>query len=214
MTAAAPPISNTTEQAFDQAYRELIESERFQTDMAEFDPPDPPVPPDWLASLIEWLGALGPVWQGLFWIVVGSLTAIILFSIGRALYRRFADPPTKSEEDEADAEFWRPEAKTAQGLLGEADALAKQGRYAEAAHLLLFRSIADIEERLPDFMRPALTSRDISDAAALPVPARTAFSSIAHVVERGIFAVRPVDEQGWTEARSAYEQFAFGKSWA
>ena len=214
MTAAAPPIQNDSAQNFDQAYRELIESERFQTEMAQFEPPVPREPPDWLADLLRWLGTLGPVWQTLFWIVVGGLAAIILYSIGRALYRRFSNPAVKEEEDEADAEFWRPEAGTAHGLLGEADALAKEGRFAEAAHLLLFRSIADIEQRLPDFMRPALTSRDISDASALPAPARTAFSSIARIVERGIFAVRPVDEQGWTEARSAYEQFAFGKNWA
>jgi len=214
MTAAAPPIPKDNAQNFDQAYRELIESDRFQTEMAEFDPPVPREPPNWLVELLRWLETLGPVWQGLFWIIVGGLAAIILFSIGRALYRRFSNPPAKSEDDETDDEHWRPEAKTAHGLLGEADALAKQGRYAEAAHLLLFRSIADIEERLPDFMRPALTSRDISDAAALPAPARTAFSSIARIVESGIFAVRPVDEQGWTDARSAYEQFAFGKSWA
>ncbi len=214
MTAAAPPITKGNEQDFDQVYRELIESDRFQTEMAQFEPPVPREPPNWLADLLRWLEALGPVWQALFWIVVGGVAAIILYSIGRALYRRFSDPPVKSAKDEQDPEYWRPEARTAHGLLGEADALAKQGRYAEAAHLLLFRSIADIEQRLPDFMRPALTSRDISDAAALPVPARTAFSSIARIVERGIFAVRPVDEQGWTEARSAYEQFAFGKSWA
>lgn len=214
MTAAAPPTGNGNAQTFDQAYRELIESDRFQTEMAEFEPPVPREPPDWLADLLRWLETLGPVWQGLFWIVVGGLAAIILFSIGRALYRRFSDPPARDEAVEEDTEDWRPEAKAAHGLLGEADALAKQGRYAEAAHLLLFRSIADIEERLPDFMRPALTSRDIADASALPAPARTAFSSIACIVERGIFAVRPVDEGGWTEARSAYERFAFGKSWA
>lgn len=213
MTAAAPPIWNDNAQNFDQAYRELIESERFQTEMSRFEPPVPREPPNWLTELLRWLETLGPVWQVIFWVFVGGLAAIILYSIGRALYRRFSDPPVSSEEDEADPEFWRPEARTAHGLLGEADALAKQGRYAEAAHLLLFRSIADIEQRLPDFMRPALTSRDISDAPALPAPARTAFSSIARIVERGIFAVRPVDEQGWTEARSAYEQFAFGKSW-
>ena len=214
MTGAAPPIDNSDKQNFDQAYRELIESDRFQTDMTRFEPPVPSEPPNWLVELLQWLQTLGPVWQGLFWIVVGGLAAVILFSIGRAIYRRFTNRPEASDEEESDVEHWRPEAGTAHGLLGEADALAKQGRFAEAAHLLLFRSIADIEERLPDFLSPALTSRDISAASALPAPARTAFSSIAQIVERGIFAIRPVDERGWSEARSAYEQFAFGKSWA
>lgn len=213
------PMNGGTEiqdnqQNFDQAYRELIESGRYQMELPQVEPPTPREPPSWLADLLRWLETLGPVWQGLFWILVIGLAALILFGIGRALYRRFSDPPVSGDEDEHAPDYWRPEAKTAQGLLGEADALAKQGRYAEAAHLLLFRSIADIEERLPDFMRPALTSRDIANAPALPAPARSAFSSIARIVESGIFAARPVNEQGWSEARSAYEQFAFGKSWA
>ena len=78
----------------------------------------------------------------------------------------------------------------------------------------LFRSLEDIEDRLPDFLKPALTSRDIAAAPALPSPARSAFSAIAGIVERGLFAERPVDESGWTEARQAYERFAFGESWA
>lgn len=212
MTAAAQPIANADKQNFETAYRELVESERFQTGMTRFEIPQAD-PPGWLVRLLEWLETTGPVWQGLFWIVVIGLAALILFAIGRALYYRFAGRATPTEE-EPDADYWRPETETARGLLGEADALARDGRYAEAAHLLLFRSIADIEERLPDFLRPALTSRDIASASALPAPARTAFSAIAGVVERGIFAVRPVDEKGWTEARAAYEQFAFGKSWA
>lgn len=211
MTAAAPPIANADKQNFETAYRELVESERIQTEMTRFEVPQAD-PPGWLVRLLEWLETTGPVWQDLFWIVVAGVAALILFSIGRALYYRFAGRPAPSE-DEPDDEYWRPEARAAQSLLGEADALAREGRYAEAAHLLLFRSIADIEERLPDFLRPALTSRDIANAPALPAPARTAFSAIAGVVERGIFAVRPVDETGWTEARAAYERFAFGKSW-
>ena len=212
MTAAAPPIVNEDKQNFDQAYDGLIESERFQTEMSRFEMPEPDPPPEWLVSLLQWLETLGPFWEAVFWIIVAAIAGLIIFSIGRAIYRRFTDhEPPIEEEDEIDA--WRPEEKVAKGLLGDADALAKQGRYAEAAHLLLYRSIAEIEVRLPDFLRPALTSRDISRAEDLPGPARSAFSSIAAIVERGIFATRPVDEQGWQEARSAYEEFAFGKNW-
>ncbi|WP_299329417.1 hypothetical protein [Parasphingopyxis sp.] len=213
MTAVAPPTGDDGKQDFESAYRELIESERIQTEMTQFEMPEREPTPNWLVELLQWLETLGPFWQALFWIAVAGVGGLILFSIGRALYRRFSDPPITDDADDEIAENWRPEVRTAQGLLGEADALAQQGRYAEAAHLLLFRSVADIEERLPDFLRPALTSRDIARAPALPAPARSAFSSIAQVVERGIFAARPVDESGWREARSAYEEFAFGKSW-
>ena len=211
MTAAAPPIVNENKQNFDQAYDSLVESERLQTEMSRFEMPQSE-PPAWLERFLEWLGELGPVWEGLFWILAIGIGGLILFSIGRSLFHYFTDRQVAIEEEE-EVEDWRPEQQAAKGLLGDADALAKQGRYAEAAHLLLHRSIADIEERLPDFLRPALTSRDISRAKALPGPARSAFTAIASVVERGIFATRPVDEQGWSEARTAYEEFAFGKSW-
>lgn len=213
MTAAAP-IADESKQSFDTAYRALIDSERLQTDMVQFQPPEPREPPNWLAQFMQWLETTGPVWQGLFWIVVVLVAGLILYAIGRALYNRFRYRPDKTDDEEENETLWRPEAETAHGLLGEADALAKQGRFAEAARLLLIRSVADIETRLPDFLKPALTSRDISKADALPAPARTAFTAIAEIVERGIFAVRPVDEQGWHEARTAYERFAFGKSWA
>ena len=212
MTAAAPPIVNENKQNFDQAYDSLVESERFQTEMSRFEMPEANPPPPWLERFFEWLGSLGPVWEGLFWVLAISVGGFILYSIGRSLVHYFADRQP-ALEDEEETEIWRPEEQVAKGLLGDADALAQQGRYAEAVHLLLHRSIADIEERLPDFLRPALTSRDISRAEALPSPARTAFSAIAQIVERGIFATRPVDQHGWSEARSAYEEFAFGKSW-
>lgn len=212
MTATAPPIVNENKQNFDQAYDALIESERFQTEMPRLEIPEPEPPPEWLANFLQWLEGLGPVWEGIFWILAVGIGGLILYSIARAIYFRFTDRQP-AIDDEDDSESWRPEASAARGLLGDADALAREGRFAEAVHLLLHRSIADIEDRLPDFLRPALTSRDIARAEALPSPARSAFSSIAGIVERGIFAARPVDEQGWSEARAAYEQFAFGKSW-
>ena len=213
MTAVAPPIGNDGKQDFDSAYRTLIDSDHIQTDMTRFEPPEPSPPPDWLANLLQWLETLGPFWQAIFWIAIGGVLVLILYSIGKALYRRFSDRRPMDEAEEQ-PEAWRPEEQAARSLLDEADILARDGRYAEAARLLLFRSVADIEERLPDFLQPALTSRDIAQAPALPAPARSSFSEIARIVERGIFAARPVDEDGWRDARSAYEQFAFGKSWA
>ncbi|MBC2776841.1 hypothetical protein [Parasphingopyxis marina] len=214
MTAPPAPAGNDGKQNFDQAYRELVDSDRFQTDLPRFEPPDAPEPPpDWLSNLLEWLSGTGPFWQVLFWLIAAVLVLLLLFFVGRALQRRFAGGGA-AEDGEAEIDEWQPDEKTARGLLGEAEALAREGRYAEAVHLLLFRSISDIEDRLPDFLKPALTSRDISASETLPTPARSAFSSIAAIVERGIFAERPVDEKGWDEARIAYEDFAFRRSWA
>ena len=95
----------------------------------------------------------------------------------------------------------------------EADALAARGEYDEAVHLLLRRSVADIAGRLPDFLRPSLTARDIAGARSVPTRARDAFAEIARIVEAALFARRPVGAEGWREARGAYERFAFRDAW-
>src|SRR6185369_17130871 len=101
-----------------------------------------------------------------------------------------------------------PEAKEARELLSEADALAAQGLYSEAAHLLLFRSIEDIDDKRPDLLRPALTSRDICALEEIPGPPRSAFARIAAMVERSLFAGRPLVSSDWGDCRAAYEEFA------
>ena len=98
-------------------------------------------------------------------------------------------------------------------LLGEADALAAAGRYAEAAHLLLHRSIEDVDARRPDLIRKSLTSRDIAALPAIPDRPRGAFARIAMLVERSLFARRPLAEPDWRTCRTAYEQFAFAEAW-
>ena len=42
---------------------------------------------------------------------------------------------------------------------------------------------------------------------------RHAFARIATLVERSLFALRPLGEGDWRDARSAYEDFAFAEGW-
>jgi hypothetical protein len=215
MTGVAVPGGAGNKQGFETAYRELVDSDRFQTDLPRYDPPEiePRESPLWLQNLLEWLSGTGSFWQALFWITAIAFAALILFVIGRTVYRAYLER-RGGQTEASEEEDWRPDVDTARGLLGDADALAKQGRFAEAVHILLFRSLDQIEQHIPDFLQPALTSRDIAGSPTLPGPARSAFSTIARIVERGLFAARPVDETGWQEARTAYERFAFGESWS
>jgi hypothetical protein len=116
-------------------------------------------------------------------------------------------------EAEAEEEAWAPEAAPARSWLREADALAAEGRYAEAVHHLLFRSIEDIGRRRPRLVRPALTSRELAAAEALPPPARSLFSRIAGLVEHSLFGGRAVEAADWTEARSAYADLVLPGTW-
>ncbi|MFK0688682.1 DUF4129 domain-containing protein [Mesorhizobium sp. IMUNJ 23033] len=174
-----------------------------------------PEPPEWLKPLLEMLERLGPYMIYLFWAAVISGAAIILLLIVLEVRGVAWRLPWRRARKETEAEeAWRPDAGEAQILLSEADALAARGDYDEAVHLLLRRSVADIAGRLPDFLRPSLTSRDIANAPSLPARARGAFSEIARIVEAALFARRPVGAEGWQQARGAYERFAFRDAWA
>jgi hypothetical protein len=98
-------------------------------------------------------------------------------------------------------------------LLDEADLLAGQGRYDEAARLLLHRSIGEIDAHRPDLVRPALTSRDIAGHPLLPAGPAAAFARIAALVERSLFARRPLGPDDWRDCRVAYREFAFAEGW-
>ena len=106
------------------------------------------------------------------------------------------------------------EAGRARARLADADALAAAGRFAEAIHLLLYRSVDDIENRRPGLVRPAMTSRELAEAHDLPSVARTAFSRIARAVEISLFGGRAIDERAWSECRSAYAELTVPQNWA
>jgi hypothetical protein len=196
--------------------------------------PPPPEPPKWLSDAFDWLAdALSPVGRFLRWI--GSFmpdapyarillwTVLAAAALGFAImvYRRIRDGEwslprrrrTVAVEAEAEDESWSPDSAPARSWLREADALAAEGRYAEAVHHLLFRSIEDIGRRRPRLVRPALTSRELAAAEALPPPARSLFARIAALVEHSLFGGRPIQAADWTAARTAYADLVLPGTW-
>jgi len=196
--------------------------------------PPPPQAPQWLRDFFQWLGdVLEPVGRFFQWISsfmpdapyarILLWTVLAAAAVGFAIlvYRRIRDGewrlPRRRQAVgvavEAEDESWAPEAAPARSWLREADALAAQGLYAEAVHHLLFRSIEDIGRRRPRLVRPALTSRELAAAEALPPPARSLFSSIAGLVEHSLFGGRPVAAADWTAARAAYADLVTPGTW-
>lgn len=196
-------------------------------------PPAPePKLPGWLHSLghwvadllrpvgrlLRWLGGLlpdAPYARILLWSVLCVAAAAVVWVLVRRLrtgawsFGRRA--PSAGADEEAE---WNPDTAPARAWLHEADALAERGSYAEAVHHLLHRSIEDIARRRPRLIRPALTSRDIAAADAIPPRARTVFAAIAAVVERSLFGGRGVGPEDWTTCRTAYADFALPKAWS
>jgi hypothetical protein len=188
-----------------EAHAELRADEGLQFDFPVRVEPETPA---WLESLIEFLSNLGPVFRVLFWISAALAVAAILYAIARAVIARRKGEGAEGEASAGREATWRPTATQARTLLGDADRLASEGKFAQAVHLLLYRSIDDIVGWRPQLVRPALTSRDIGALDALPGGARGAFHRIAETVERSFFGGREVDATDFQECRRAYEAFA------
>ncbi|HEX7693353.1 MAG TPA: DUF4129 domain-containing protein [Sphingomonas sp.] len=201
-------------------------------------PAPPPAPPAWLEGLahfFRWLGhLLSPIGRFLAWltsfmpaapyarillwgVILVALAFLVWLIVERIRYGQWRVARRRSRKAtpvEIDAEEeWQPDAAQGRAWLEEADALAAQGLFAEAVHHLLFRSIEDIRHRRPQAVRPALTSRELAAASAIPAGARDLFASIARHVERSLFGGRPVSADDWQAARSAYAGFAIPGAW-
>ena len=189
------------------AHQALLHTRGLQLDFKAA-PPPPPVP-GWVGAVLRFLIEFAPVLKFLFWggLAVG-VALLAWFIVGEVMATR-----RRTSEAAAHAD-WRPEPERARALLEEADRLATAGRFGEAIHLLLFRSIDDLIGRRPGLIRPAFTSRDIARLDQMPVPARSAFARIAERVERSFFGGRPVGSEDFAQARGDYEAFAFSEGWS
>lgn len=167
-----------------------------------------------LQAFFEWLGdVLSPVgsalaysWPVLQWVllalVIGLVGYLVLNTIGPIARRRRERSATPDEPE------WAPTRSESIALLEDADRLAAEGRFDEAAHLLLQRSVAQIAAARPDWVEPSSTARELAALPTLSQAARTAFATIAERVERSLFALRSLERDDWEAARAAYAEFA------
>lgn len=203
----------------DPGYSQTIAGGEIQT---AFPPPPPPPPPtpEWLKSLFDAVGSFfqwsAPAAKPLMWIAVALVVLFLLYHFVPAFARWVDNLPfrRKAAHDEDGDVVGLAEAGAARALLAEADALAAEGRFGEAVHLLLYRSVEDIEGRRPGLVKPAMTSRDLAEARDLPAVAQGAFSRIARAVEISLFGGRAIDAGAWDQCRSAYAEMTVPKNWA
>ena len=171
--------------------------------------PGPQPPPPWLIELGRALVAAAPILKIVFWCGVALGAALLLWVIVRDLpFARRWRARRNAVGAPAD---WRPDGGAARALLAEADRLAQAGRFEEAIHLLLFRSIEDIAAKRPGAVRAALTSRDIVAAAPLSDAGRRAFGLITETVERHHFGGRPAGPDDFDRCRTQYQAFALAE---
>ena len=203
----ATGVAETAEQKLAAAHKALRETRGLQFDFGAM-PAQPRYEwPEWLEAFFR---AIGPTLPYIFWggVIIGAL--MILYFVLREVapeswFRGKRATPATTD--------WRPSAEQARALLEDADKLAADGRYEEAIHVLLFRSIDELVARRPGAVRPALTSRDIAGLDALPAAPREAFARLAQAVERTFFGGRAAGADEFGTARADYEAFAFAEGW-
>jgi hypothetical protein len=175
-------------------------------------PPKVPEVPGWLAAIGRFFRAifepiaqaLGMSWPVLQWILIGLAVAGLLLLAWR-LIEPWLNRPARAAAVEPE---WSPDQAEALALLEDADRLAAEGRFDEATHLLLRRSVRQIADARPDWIHPASTAREIAGIGALPEAARRAFALITERVERSRYALRALAADDWQAARAAYADFA------
>lgn len=220
MTATAAlsdPAVPATAAAVADARADIVAEQSIQT--AFTTTPPPPEPPGWLKAVqralnefFEWIGNLVDTGHGTIRLL------LILGAVAFALWALWRFWPLIAER----LGWRRPvaedpvpliEGDRVRALLAEADALAAEGRYAEAVHVLLWRSLEDIGARRPDAIAPDRTARAIAQGSALPPPIRDAFAQIARRVEISHFGGRGMDRSGWDAARDAYTAMLSSPQW-
>ncbi|KPP89455.1 hypothetical protein SAMN04515621_1662 [Erythrobacter sp. HL-111] len=147
-----------------------------------------------------------------WWILALVLAAAVLFFLARIYGPLARGAGTSGGQAAAPGRpDWRPDERESLALLEDADRLALEGRYDEATHLLLKRSVGQIAAARPEWVEPSSTARELAALPALPDAARAAFAVVAERVERSLFALRSLDRSDWEAARAAYAEFALAR---
>jgi hypothetical protein len=168
--------------------------------------------PAWLTALMRFLArllaplgeVLGRGWNTVELVLVALAVIGALWIAGTLIWRWWQARTLRRPEPV------RPvmERGAALALLDDADALAAQGRFGEAARLLLQRSVHHIARTRPDWLTPSSTAREIGTLAGMPGSAQQAFAVIAREVELSLYALRALAAEDWQRARTAYTAFA------
>lgn len=206
--ASVPPIDSAK---VDAAWKTIRADGSIQFDLPEKLPEPRDPPPEWLEPVLRAIGNfvqwVGGGWQVILWVIGIVIAIALLFALVPSLREWIAERLGRRRVVE-EAPPWTPTETRARALLEDADALAAEGRFDEAVHLLLFRSIDDIVAWRGDVVRPADTSRDIARAEALPPHTRGVFAGIVAAVERSLFGGRALGADDWQRARADYAGFA------
>ncbi|MCA9315852.1 MAG: DUF4129 domain-containing protein [Planctomycetes bacterium] len=138
-----------------------------------------------------------------FLTVVAVLGALLVVGVVLAslLQRRRLGPLPRA----ADVAAAPPPEPDLARPLDEAEQLASEGKYDQAVHVLLLRSLRVLAES--QGLPVSLTSREIVRDVTMPDDAREALAELVGEVETSLFGGRAVDAPSWARCRERYASF-------
>jgi hypothetical protein len=149
----------------------------------------------------------------LLWVIIAVALGAVLYSFRDMIpLLRARGGESWAESEEIGADIARRDPSV---VLAAADELAREGRYAEAMHVLLLRGLADIRTRLDEPFADSLTSREILRSTRLPERARDSLRDVVGRVEWTYFGEYPAGQEDYAACRvsfNALEQALHGNA--
>lgn len=137
----------------------------------------------------------------LMWVILGLCVVALIIVYGRELWDRSEAAPGVAGDEAPRAP---PAVEVSAQVLGDAEALAAAGRYAEAIRTLLQRTFSTIgRERA---LTPSTTSREILAAVPMQSEARGALGQLVLAVELTLFGGEPATEADYARCLDAYRR--------
>jgi hypothetical protein len=100
----------------------------------------------------------------------------------------------------------RLQSRSAGEAMQAADELARQGRYVEAMHVLLLKSLADMRQQLRLHFAESLTSREILRKVVLSEAGQAALRDIVARVEWTYFGEHDAEESDYEACRGRFDE--------
>ncbi len=149
-------------------------------------------------------GALGAAASVLMWSLVAVGVGVLLAYGVRELYGEGGDGPQLAQEAAASG----VDRAVVEKPLSDADELAATGRYAEAIHTLLLRTLRELASRSRTSLPRSLTSREILERVDLGDEARATLGDLVTAAELCHFGDADPVQADYERCRRQFHVFA------
>jgi hypothetical protein len=192
LAAALLLATPASPEAVQKTAAEVLASKDYQKDL----PTDPTLPEFKLPT-----GPLLVVLRVLLWAAVAVILALLGVWLARTLGRYVRD--AKVQEPPLP-----PPSEVTRLPLTAAEALALQGRFGDAVHVLLLRTLEVLSGNLPAPLSPSFTSREVLARIPLRDPAREALTGLISAVEVSHFGGAEVTAGDYQICLDRFHRFA------